>query len=84
MKIKYGNGKTKYGPGVSIKLSGDELAEAVDLYLYAKNVYVLGPRTIRYKEKLLEDDCHVYVDPAGKVVTRRKEWLGQGPDQKKK
>ncbi len=25
MKVNYGNGKTKFGPGVSIELSGDEV-----------------------------------------------------------
>ena len=29
MKVRHGNGKTEYGPGVEIKLTGDEVALAI-------------------------------------------------------
>lgn len=76
MRIEYGKGETKYGPGVRIELSGDELAAAVGLYLHAKEVVVRGPRTISYDDRLLEDRCVVYVDPSGFVITPDGKKLG--------
>lgn len=35
MEVKYGKGKTQYGPGVSIDLTGDEVVTAIDAYLVA-------------------------------------------------
>ena len=68
MEIKKGEGTTVYGPGVSISLDGDELASAVDLYLYSQGVMVRGPRTISYDGELLKNKLHVYVDPSGFVI----------------
>jgi hypothetical protein len=31
--VKYGEGSTEYGPGVSIELSGDEVAIAIAQYV---------------------------------------------------
>ncbi len=67
MKIERGNGTTKYGPGVNIRLTGAEMARAIDLFLYAQGVFVQGARTITYKGKLLKSRCEIYVDPSGRV-----------------
>lgn len=79
MKIRYGKGRTKYGPGVSIKLTGSEVAIAIDTYLTAHNVHVFGPRTITVNGELCERG-HIYVDPLGLVVDNdsKERWNGNG------
>jgi hypothetical protein len=52
MKIKKGKGKTEFGRGVDIKLTGDEVAAAIDAYLVARGVSVSGPRTITVNGEL--------------------------------
>lgn len=75
MKIKYGNGK-KYGTGVAIDLTGDEVATAIDAYLVAHNVHVSGPRTITVNEELC-DSGHIYVDPSGFVIFEGEKFDGR-------
>ncbi len=77
MKIKYGNGKTQYGPGVSINLTGDEVATAIDAYLVAHGIYVNGPRTITVNGELC-DKGHIYVDPSGFVIANGEKFSGRG------
>jgi hypothetical protein len=77
MKIDFGSGKTQYGPGVKIELSGDEVATAIDAYLVAHGVYVSGPRTITVNGELCEEGL-VYVDPSGFVIFNGEEWNGRG------
>jgi hypothetical protein len=80
MKIAYGNGMTKYGPGVSIELTGDEVATAIDAWLVAHGVHVSGPRTIKVNGDLCEDGS-VYVDPSGFVITPEgHKLLGRGAE----
>jgi hypothetical protein len=80
MKIDYGSGITEYGPGVSIELSGDEVATAIDAFLVANGVNVQGPRTITVNGELCEDG-RIYVDPSGRVITPEgKELCGRGPE----
>jgi len=67
MNIGYGGGLTNFGPGVSIDLTGDEVATAIDAWLVAHGVHVSGPRTITVNGELCEVG-HVYVDPSGSVV----------------
>ena len=68
MKIQYGNGKTEYGPGVSIELEDREVVAAINAWLVAHGVHVSGPRTVTVNGNLCE--CgHVYVDPSGCVIT---------------
>lgn len=67
MKIKKGNGQTKYGTGVSIELSGTEVAVAISAWLVAQEVYVDGPRTIMVNGKLCTRG-EIYVDPSGFVI----------------
>lgn len=68
MNITYGNGRTKYGPGVNINLAGHEVARAIHAYLVAQGVHIDGARTITVNGELCEKG-HVYVDPSGFVIT---------------
>jgi len=77
MKIKHGKGTTEYGPGVDIDLSGNEVATAIDAYLVARGVHVVGSRTIRVNGKLCGYGS-VYVDPSGFVINKGKKTSGRG------
>lgn len=77
MEIVHGQGKTVYGPGVSIELTGDEVAVAILTYLTAHGVHITGPRTITVNGELC-DVGQVYVDPSGSVVANGKRYLGRG------
>lgn len=81
MKIKHGKGKTEYGPGVEIKLTGEEVATAISAYLVAHGVYTSGPRTITVNGELC-DYGRIYVDPSGSVVTDGKRYTGRGEIEK--
>jgi hypothetical protein len=78
MRVKYGDGPTEYGPGVSIELTGDEVATAIDAYLVAHGIHVDGPRTITVNGKLCREG-NVYVDPSGFVIADGEEFSGRGP-----
>lgn len=78
MKVKYGKGQTQYGPGVSITLSGNEVAIAIDAYLVAHGIHVDGPRTITMNGELMSK-TKVYVDPAGFVICEGEKYSGKGP-----
>lgn len=78
MRVEYGNGPTQYGPGVSIHLSGDEVATAIDAYLVAHGLHVSGPRTVTVNGELCRDG-EVYVDPSGFVISDGKKFSGRGP-----
>lgn len=80
MKVRHGKGTTKYGPGVQIDLTGDEVAIAIDAYLVARRVHVSGPRTITVNGELC-DRGQIYVDPAGFVIRKGEKISGRGPDQ---
>ncbi len=77
MNIKHGNGPTEYGPGVSIELTGAEVATAIDAYLVARGVHVGGPRTVTVNGSLCKDG-NVYVDPSGYVVANGEKLSGRG------
>lgn len=77
MEIKFGDGKTEYGPGVSIEMTGDEVATAIDAWLVARGVCVRGPRTIRVNGGLCMEG-KVYVDPSGFVAADGETWHGHG------
>jgi len=78
MKVKYGKGKTEFGPGVSIELSGEDVAVAIDAFLVANHVNVQGPRTITVNGELCKTG-HIYVDPSGWVEDKNSYWSGRGP-----
>jgi hypothetical protein len=75
MNIKFGEGITKYGPGVDIELTSNEVATAIDAYLTAHNIVVSGARTINITE---EGTGKVYVDPTGCVIFNGKRYTGRG------
>lgn len=77
MKVKHGKGKTQYGPGVSIELTGDEVATAIDAWLVAHGVHVSGPRTVTVNGELCVDG-EVYVDPSGFVIAAGDKLSGRG------
>jgi len=81
MDVRYGEGDTKYGPGVSIDMTGDEIATAIEAYLMAHGVHIDGPRTITVNSKLCEAG-HVYVDPSGFVIDNGEMMSGRGPYQR--
>ena len=76
MNIQFGKGKTKYGPGVEINLTGDEVATAIDAYLVAHGIYISGARTI-VNDKLCKIG-QIYVDPSGFVISNGNKWSGRG------
>lgn len=79
MDIEYGSGKTKYGPGVSIKLTGDEVSIAIHAYLVAYGVHVDGPRTVFVNDELCTSG-EVYVDPSGFVIAQGDKFSGRVPN----
>ncbi len=77
MKVAYGDGTTVFGPGVQIRLTGNEVAAAIDAYLVAHGVHVSGPRTIAVNGELCGDGL-VYVDPSGVVISGGVKFRGDG------
>ena len=77
MKVKFGKGTTEYGPGVSIKMKGEEVATAIYTYLTAHGVHVSGPATIKINGKLIKKG-NIYVDPSGSVVSKGTQYSGRG------
>ena len=77
MKVRHGDGKTEYGPGVTIELTGDEVAMAIATYLVAHGIHVRGPRTVTVNNELCEEG-EVYVDPSGFVMAGGKRLNGDG------
>jgi hypothetical protein len=77
MEVRYGNGTTKFGPGVSIDLTGEEVARAISAYLVAMGVSIRGARTISVNGELCQTG-HVYVDPEGFVIFNGQQFVGRG------
>lgn len=77
MIVKHGDGSTQYGPGVSVELTGAEVATAIDAWLVAHGVHVSGPRTITVNGELCASG-DVYVDPSGFVVFGGEKLTGRG------
>ena len=77
MIVKRGEGHTGYGPGVTVDLTGDEVATAIDAWLVAHGVHVSGPRTVTVNGELCESG-RVYVDPAGFVIHDGTKISGRG------
>lgn len=78
MKVKYGKGKTEFGTGVEINLTGDEVAIAISAYLVTKRVHIDGPRTITVNGELIGSGS-IYVDPSGFAIHKGKRYNGRGP-----
>ena len=79
MEVKYGNGETEFGPGVLVEMTGDEVARAIDTYLYAHGIIIRGPRTILLNGALCTD-MEMHVDPSGFVLTGDTRFSGSGPE----
>lgn len=77
MEVNHGAAETSYGPGVSIELTGDEVATAIDAWLVAHGVHVSGPRTVTVNGALC-DVGNIYVDPSGFVVADGVRFSGRG------
>ncbi len=77
MIVKHGKGLTTFGPGVSIELTGDEVATAIYAWLVAHGVHVNGPRTVTVNSELCKSG-DVYVDPSGFVIVDGKKISGRG------
>lgn len=77
MEVNHGAAKTSYGPGVSIELTGDEVATAIDAWLVAHGVHVSGPRTVTVNGALC-DVGNIDVDPSGFVVADGVRFSGRG------
>jgi hypothetical protein len=77
MEVTFGKGKTEYGPGVQINLTGDEVATAIYAYLMAHNVVIVGAATIRVNGELCEKGG-IYIDPFGRVIANGDGWNGRG------
>lgn len=78
MDVRYGQGRTEFGPGISITLTGDEVATAISAFLVAHGVHIDGARTITVNGDLCQIG-HVYVDPGGLVVAHGVRFCGRGP-----
>ncbi len=77
MIVKHGQGRTEFGPGVSVELTGDEVATAIDAWLVAHGVHVSGPRTVTVNGELCKAG-NVYVDPSGFVIADGVKTSGRG------
>jgi hypothetical protein len=81
-KVKTGRGKTEFGPGVEVTLTGSEVATAIDAFLVAHGIHVSGPRTIMVNGALCTAGS-IYVDPSGFVISSGKKYDGRGLAQKR-
>lgn len=77
MEVKFGDGKTEYGPGIEINLTGDEVALAIELWLFYQNTLICGPRTITVNNELCNSG-RVYIDPSGYVIDNGLKYFGSG------
>lgn len=77
MNIQFGSGRTQYGTGVQIDLTGEEVAMAIYAYLMAHNVIISGAATIKVNGELINQGS-MYVDPSGKVIANGEGWDGKG------
>ena len=70
MRTYFGEGNTKFGPGVQIDLTGEEVATAISAYLVAHGVHVDGARTITVNGNRCVSGG-IYVDPSGSVIDKK-------------
>lgn len=77
MDINFGEGKTEFGPGVTIELDGNEVAMAIDAYLVSHGIYVRGARTVKVNNELCESG-RIHVDPSGFVTHNGTQFTGRG------
>jgi hypothetical protein len=75
MEIKKGNGRTKFGKGINILLTGEEVGLAISAYLKANKVHISGARTIMVNGDLCNKG-RIYVDPSASVIHEGKKYSG--------
>ena len=81
MEVKYGKGKTEYGTGVEVNLTGDEVATAIYAYLSAHKVYISGAATIKVNGELCKKG-KIYIDPSAFIVYKGIKYLGNNKSTK--
>ena len=67
MKVEPGDMLTHGDHGISIDLTGDEVATAIHAWLVAHGIHINGPRTTTVNGELCLD-ARLYVDPSGSVT----------------
>jgi len=77
MTVSFGKGKTEFGTGVQINLTGEEVATAILAYCVAHDVNISGAMTIRVNGEMIKKG-EIYVDPSGKVVANGEGFDGKG------
>ena len=77
MEIQCGGDATEFGPGVSVRLTGDEVAMAIGAYLVAHGVHVSGPRTVLVNDALCTSG-EVWIDPSGFAAANGLRLSGRG------
>lgn len=78
MEIEYGPGKTQYGPGVDIHLTGNEVALAIHAWLTGQGVFITGACTVTVNGQMVQTG-RVYVDPSADVIASGERYCGRGP-----
>jgi len=81
MNVQHGNSTLSTGPGVTICLSGEEVATAIEAYLVAHNIVADGFRTVSINGNFCGPDrgtCTIHVAPAGFVITNGVKFTGSG------
>lgn len=76
MEIKYSEGEG--GPGVSVILTGDEVAMAIESWLGLRGVGGNGPRVVTVNGDTPREG-HVYVGPDGFVAYNGQIFRGRAP-----
>lgn len=78
MRVKRGTASDDSHPGVTIDLTGDEVATAIRHWLHGQGVLIFGSSTVRVDGNLC-DSGQVYVDPSGNVVYNGKRYEAIDP-----
>jgi len=77
IEISFGEGTTKYGTGVQIDISAQDVWLAILAYLTAHDVHITGAMTLTVNGQRIEH-CGIYIDPSGRVVANGIGWNGKG------
>lgn len=80
VEVKYGNGKTEYGPGVLITFDANDICRFIISALEERyGITIGGPRTIKIGGELIQGDGSIYVDSSGSAVCGDLLYSGRGP-----
>ena len=61
MEVKFGEGKTEYGTGISITLDSNEVANAITKYIESKGYTINGARTVKVRAQNNQGEAEIYV-----------------------